>query len=466
MKIFKKPIFVSISPNAQTDDVWLALKLMFCPWKWKKGECIEKFEKMLGEYLQSPLRGAIRQQAESEEAIPWNNNEIATPHAAWHEARNDSFGVVLFESGRTALYAILQALGIGHGDEVLIQAFTCTAAVNPIIWIGAMPVYVDIEDGTYNISPEDLEKKITSKCKVLIIQNTFGYPGKINELLEIAKKNNLIVLEDCAHNLGAEYNNQKIGTFGKAAFFSFGRSKIISAVFGGAAFTRNPELAEKIRRIQNKWEYPSSRWIAQQLFHPIYLAIAKPLYNFLSIGKIMIVIGKKIGLMSLMVYSIEKTGGKPPFGPAKMPNVLVCLAINQFKKMGKFNKHRRERAEFYRNNLSGLEEKGIFRFAQVEKNSLAVFLNFPIQVKNFGIRWKLIGEAKRRRIYLESWPTKDKKVIGPDNVNQEMLFYEEGMCLNAEKAVQVSVNLPTSPNTSTKDAARVVEFLKIFFNYV
>jgi dTDP-4-amino-4,6-dideoxygalactose transaminase len=473
-KLFRKPIFVSISPNAQADDVWLALKLMFCPWKWKKGECIEIFEKMLGEYLNegkkeldSRFRGNDKKESEND-----NNS-------SGNDSKDDS--VVLFESGRTALYAILQALGIGQGDEVLIQAFTCTAAVNPIIWVGAMPIYVDIEDGTYNMSPEDLEKKITPRCKVLIIQNTFGFPGKIRELLEIAKKNNLIVLEDCAHNLGTEYEilsretgknfssfskikyNQKIGTFGEAAFFSFGRSKVISAIFGGVAFAKNPELAEKIRKIQNQWEYPSSRWIAQQLFHPIYLAIAKLLYNFFSIGKIMIIIGKKIGLMSLMVYSIEKTGGKPPFGPAKMPNALVCLAINQFKKIEKFNQHRRELAAFYQDNLSGLEKEGILRFAQDEKNSFAVFLNFPIQVKNFGARYKLIGAAKKYGIYLESWPAKDKKVIGPDSVNQEMLFYEDGMCPNAERTAQISINLPTSPNTTKKDAERVAKFLKDFF---
>ncbi len=462
MKLFKKPIFVSISPNAQADDVWLALKLMFCPWKWKKGKGIEKFEGMLGGYL--------------------SENKETSPQPSPYQGE----GVVLFESGRTALYAILQALGISQGDEVLIQAFTCTAAVNPIIWVGAMPIYVDVEEGSYNMSPEDLDKKITLKSKVLIIQNTFGYPGKIGELLEMAKRNNLIVIEDCAHNLGAKYEilshetgknfssfskikyNQKIGTFGEASFFSFGRSKVISSVFGGAVFTKNKELMGKIRKIQNQWEYPSNRWIAQQLFHPIYLAIAKPLYNFFSIGKIMIIIGKKIGLMSLMVYLVEKTGGKPPFGPARMPNALVCLAINQFRKIEKFNQHRRELAGLYDENLHNIANiylppaPSLLRKGGTE----AVFLNFPVQVKNFGIRWKLIGEAKKKGIYLETWPAKDKKVIGPDSVNQEMLFYEEGMCLNAERTAQISINLPTSPNTTKKDAERVVRFLKDFFiNY-
>jgi dTDP-4-amino-4,6-dideoxygalactose transaminase len=286
----------------------------------------------------------------------------------------------------------------------------------------------------------------------------------------------LIVLEDSAHALGAEYKGQKVGTFGEASFFSFGRSKVISAVFGGAAATRNPELAKKIREIRGKWEYPSGRWIAQQLFHPIFMVIAKFLYNFFSIGKAMIVIAKKIGLISVMVYSVEKSGGKPPFGPAKMPNALAVLGLNQLKKLERFNAHRRGLAEVYEEGLSFLRKQESITqipYPSVAKalagrqvrndNTKPVFLNFPIQVKNFGLRWKLIGAARANGIYLESWPAKDKKVIGPDNVCEEKLGYKDGMCPTAEKTASISINLPTSPNTSIGDARRVAEFIKGFF---
>jgi dTDP-4-amino-4,6-dideoxygalactose transaminase len=460
MKLFKKPIFVSISPNAQADDVWLALRLIFCPWRWKEGKCVEKFEEMLRKYLEEPVRG------QDPDKVRAQTPDSTLPQPSPYKGEG---AICLFESGRTALYAILQALGIKQGDEVLIQAFTCTAAVNPILWVGAKPIYVDIEDGTYNMSPEDLKKKITPRCKAVIIQHTFGFPGRINEILEIAQKHNLIVLEDCAHALGAEYCNQKIGTFGEASFFSFGRSKVISSVFGGAAYTRNSELAEKIREIQRKWQYPSYRWILQQLFHPIYLAIAKPLYNFLGIGKMMIVIGKKLRLISIMVYSVEKSGGKPPFGPAKMPNALACLGINQMKKLERFNEHRRRIAEFYHTQLSFLRKQESIKIPPdppLQKGGDGVFLNFPIQVKNFGTRWKLIGAARKKGAYLESWPAKDKKVVGPDNVNLEKLHYTEGTCPNAEKAAQTSVNLPTSPNTTIDDARKVAKFLRKFFGEI
>jgi len=465
MKLFKKPIFVSVSPNAQADDVWLAFRLMFQPWKWKKGKEIGEFEKMLGEYL-------VDDRKTSPQPSPYQGEGEIHPNPPLQKE-----GVILFESGRTALYAILMALGIGGGDEILIQAFTCTAAVNPVLWVGARPVYVDVDENTYNMSPDDLRKKINSRSKVLIIQNTFGYPGKIDELLGIAREHNLIVLEDCAHNLGSEYNGKKIGTFGEASFFSFGRSKVISSVFGGAAFAKNIELAKKIKDIQTGWKYPSVFWIVQQLFHPVYMAIAKLLYNFLNIGKIMVAAGKKLGLISIMVYPIEKQGGRPFFSPSKMPNALAILAINQMKKLEKFNEHRREVAELYENGLNFLLEQGHIEIPPsppLEKGGVEnrilqkadvkpVFLIYPIQVRDFETRQKLIRESRRRGIYLEAWPAYDKKVVGPDNVDQKKLYYEDGLCPAAEHAAETSVNLPTSPNTSLGDAKRVMGFLKEFF---
>jgi dTDP-4-amino-4,6-dideoxygalactose transaminase len=476
MKIFKKPIFVSISPNAQADDVWLAFKLMFCPWKWKEGKSIAEFERMLGEYLSSNSHPEFI--SGSQEMLKQVENKFSAS-----KQYDGKFSVSIFESGRTALYAILLALGIGKGDEVLIQAFTCTAAVNPILWVGAKPIYVDVETGTYNMSPGDLEKKITPQCKALIIQNTFGYLGKIDDLLEIAKKNNLIVLEDCAHNLGAVYKDQKIGTIGEASFFSFGRSKIISAVFGGAAVSKNPALAKKIREIHDNWPYPPGRWIAQQLTHPWYMAFAKFFYDFFSLGKIMVVLAKKLRFISMMVYPVEKTGGKPFFSPSRMPNALAVLAINQMRKIEKFNKHRRELAGFYNRNLSSLRKQGSINWpseysgnvdsrfrgndndSSENENNMAkpVYLNFPIQVKDSITRRNCIKAARQQGIYLESWPSNSEKVIGPDSTNQEKLFYQKGLCPIAEKMAQVSIILPTGPNTNIRDAERVVKFLKNYF---
>ena len=136
------------------------------------------------------------------------------------------------------------------------QAFTCNAVPNPVLWAGLKPVYVDCDEKTFNIDKEDLKKKITPRSRVLIVQHTFGLPADMDAISEICRKNNLILIEDCAHSLGAEYKNKKVGTFGKAAFFSFSRDKVISSVYGGMAVTEDHELTKKIKEYQLKIGYP------------------------------------------------------------------------------------------------------------------------------------------------------------------------------------------------------------------
>ncbi len=418
MKIFKKPVFVSISPNAQADDIWLALKLIFSPWRWINGLAIEKFINSFRDYL----------------GVKY---------------------VFTFDSGRTALYAILKALNLEPRDEVLIQAFTCTAAANPILWVGAKPVYVDIEEATYNISPADLKKKISPRSKVLIIQHTFGLSANLDEIIRIARKYNLFVIEDVAHSLGAEYKGKRLGTFGDAAFFSFGRFKIISASFAGAAATNDKTLGKKIEEVYQSCGFPRRFWIFQQLFHPVFLSIAKPFYNIFSIGKFAVILAKKLRLLSLTVYSEEKSGGRPGFGPSRMPNSLSILGLNQLKKLGQFNEHRRRLAKIYQSQLN---KQSRLILPEVIEDSKPVFLNFPIQLPDGSLTYKLIGRGRREEgIYLENWPA--QKVIGPRGTDLEKLRYKNGSCPVAEKVAPRVIVLPTNPNTSSEDAERVCRLI-------
>lgn len=419
MKLFKKPIFVSISPNAQSDDVWLAFGLLLAPWRWFLGSAVAGFTEEFRKYI-----GVGR--------------------------------VFLFDSGRTSLYAIVKALDLAEGDEVLVQAFTCTAAVNPILWVGAKPIYVDIERDTYNMNALDLARKISSRSKVVIVQHTFGIPANLDAILTIAKNHNLFVIEDVAHALGAEYGGKKLGTFGDAAIFSFGRYKIISSVFGGAALVKDERLGKKLEMLYEQWPYPPRFWIFEQLFHPVFLSVAKPLYNILSLGKVLVILARKLKLVSLSVYTEEKQGGRPGFGPSKMPNALAILGRHQFRKLEVFNRHRNEIAAFYQKALGGTSGIALPR---VNSGSRAVFLNFPILFPDDVTAWDLIGRGRREEgIYLENWPA--KKVVGPRGTDLHKLQYKVGSCPVAESAAPRVVTLPTNPNTSLEDAHRIVAFIK------
>ena len=309
---FFRPISISLSPNTEKDDIRLALKLLFQPWDWK-----------LNHYATRPRSVGLEEEFKRYLGVKY---------------------AISFNSGRSALMAILDSLDIKKDDEVLLQGFTCNSAVNPILAKGAKPVFVDVVD-TINMDPEDLKKKITSKSKVAMIQHTFGWPAQIDEILKIAKQNNLFLVEDCAHSLGAKYKGKFCGTFGDVAFFSFGRDKIISSVFGGLAVTNNEEIGERIKNFREKCDFPSNFWIFQQLLHPIlvnYLVL--PAYGLNQyLGRIILGLFHQLSILSKGVYKKEKKGEIPKYFPKRFPNALATLALNQFKKLEKFNNHRRKR---------------------------------------------------------------------------------------------------------------------------
>ena len=415
-----KPITISLSPNTEKDDIWLALKLVFSPWKWNKGQAIEELENEFKKYLN-------------------------VKHA------------FAFNSGRTSLIAILKGFGLEKGSEILVQAFTCNAAVNPVLWSGLKPVYVDCDEDNFNIDIEDLKKKITSKSKAIIVQHTFGLPAEMVEILEIAKQNSLILIEDCAHSLGAEYYKEKVGTFGRAAFFSFSRDKIISSVYGGMVVTNDDNLGKKIKEFQQEIKYPSSFWILQQLMHPILMNfLILPFYKIL-LGKILLILSQWFHILSKAVHWKEKQGKKPSYFPKRMPNALAILALNQFKKLDRYYNHRKDLANFYYNQLK------VSSF-EVEKNLSLESLNFAGRKHSF-LRFtvkhpaahRIIKKSWSKNLLIGDWYTSP---IAPDDTRLNKVGYEIGTCPKAEKLSRQTLNLPTHINISKKEAKKITKFLK------
>ena len=412
-----KTISISLSPNTEKDDIFLALKLIFQPKEWKKGEVIEKLKEEFRKYLK--VKYAFS-----------------------------------FNSGRAALMAILNAIGVKAGDEILLQAFTCNAAVNPIINQTAKPIFVDVED-TININPEDLKKKITQKSKAVMVQHTFGWPAQIDKILEIVKQNNLLLIEDCAHSLGAKYSGKFCGTFGDAAFFSFGRDKIISSVFGGMAVTNDENLAKKLEEFQKNLDYPSSFWIFQQLLHPIltnYLIL--PAYSInCHLGRIFLGTFHKLSVLSKAVYKKEKVGEIPKYFPKLLPNALAILALNQFRKLERFNEHRRELADFYGEGLKNANFT--LPLAKSRNGITPTFLRYPI-LTNFDTN-KVLKETQKRKILLDDgWR---KNPIVPPDTNICKMKYPSGSCPKAEKIAKGIINLPTHINISKKEAEKILDVL-------
>ncbi len=125
-----------------------------------------------------------------------------------------------FWKGRVAMYAILKALGVGEGDEVVLPGYTCVMDVNPIKYLGARPVYVDIEPVTYNMDVGLLAERVTESTKVIVAQHTYGYPCPMDGIMAVAAPHGVPVIEDCCLALGSRYKGRLCGTFGPASYWS------------------------------------------------------------------------------------------------------------------------------------------------------------------------------------------------------------------------------------------------------
>lgn len=163
--------------------------------------------------------------------------------------------VVGVHSGTDALYLALRALGVGVGDEVITVAHTATATVSAIRLTGAIPAFVDIDEATFNMDVDQIERKITSKTKVILPVHLYGYPAEMDTIMRIAKKHKLFVLEDCAQAVGATYKGKKVGTMGHVSAFSFYPTKNLGTFGdGGAVATKDAKLAERVRWIRQYGE--------------------------------------------------------------------------------------------------------------------------------------------------------------------------------------------------------------------
>lgn len=416
-----KPISISLSPNTEKDDIRLAFKLIFRPRFWKSDK-----ELVIPESLSTLL--------------------LEKKFKEYFKVKY----AISFNSGRSALLAILKNLNLKQGDEILLQAFTCNAVVNPILWSGLKPVFVDCNEKTFNIDKEDLERKISPKSRAIIVQHTFGLPADMDAILEICKKHNLILIEDCAHALGAEYQNQKVGTFGKIAFFSFSRDKVISSVYGGMVITNDDALAQKLNEFQEETGYPSGFWIFQQLLHPLLMNwFVLPTYKMF--GKYLLIFFQWSHILSKAVHWKEKVGQKPNYFPKRFPNALAILALKQFKKLDEFENHRKMIANVYYEGLSGINS---FELPPNPEGRKQNFLRFVVKHAK---AHEITERARRKNILIGDWYD---SVIAPSDTRLDKMGYVLGRCPKAEKLARITFNLPTHINISKEEAQKIIEFLK------
>ena len=176
------------------------------------------------------------------------SNQISTAEI---KKRLGNYHVAVKNSGTSAIHLALRLLGVGFGDEVLCQSFTFCASANPIIYLGAKPIFVDSESTTWNICPEILEEAIRdrinkgTKPKAIVVVDLFGMPAKFDEILKISQKYEIPIVEDAAEALGSSIHGKPCGTFGDFGVFSFNGNKIITTGSGGALISSDADAIER-----------------------------------------------------------------------------------------------------------------------------------------------------------------------------------------------------------------------------
>jgi len=202
---------------------------------------------------------------------------------------------VSVQSGTAALHVSLYELGVGVGDEVIVPALTFIATVNPVLYLGAKPVFVDVDSATWNIAAEKIEEKITKKTKAIIPVHLYGNPCAMDEIIALAKKHKLRVIEDATESLGALYKNKHTGTLGDLGCFSFNGNKTITTGGGGMVAGYDKKHLNHIKFLVNQ-----ARDEAKGYYHPevgfnyrmtnieaaLGLAQMKKLKTFLKIKKL------------------------------------------------------------------------------------------------------------------------------------------------------------------------------------
>lgn len=313
---------------------------------------------------------------------------------------------VAVSSGTAALHLALLAHGIGSGDEVITTPFSFIASSNCILFVGAKPVFADIEPDYFCLDPSLMEKKINKKTKAIIPIDLYGQPCQIKEILRIARKYNLVVIEDACQAHGATFGGRRVGSF-TATGFSFYPTKNMTTGEGGMVTTNNRQIAEKIKMLR---EHGS-----RVRYHHDILG-----YNF------------------------------------RMTEMAAAIGIEQLKKLEKFNRQRIKNAEYLSRKLSKID--GII-VPKVRKGCRHVFHQYTIRITpEFGkSREEVIEELKRNKIGFG--------IYYPLPIHKQKLYrklgYKDTLPV-AEKMSKQVLSLPIHPGVTKKDLDFIAEtFVKL-----
>jgi perosamine synthetase len=242
---------------------------------------------------------------------------------------------VSVSSGTTALHIGLLAVGIKKGDHVIVSSLTNMATIFSILYVGAIPIPIDIEEKTFNLDVSSIEKKITQKTKAILAVHLFGHPAEMSEIIRLAKKYKLKVIEDCAEAHGAEYKGRKVGSFGDAGCFSLYANKIISTGEGGMVTFNSRSYYNKAKNLKELSFGKKNKFMHLDVGYNYRMTNIQAAIGCAQMKKINFIIQQKIKIAKLYDKYLSKN--QLIIRPYTKPNVknvfwMYCVSIPDFKK--------------------------------------------------------------------------------------------------------------------------------------
>jgi len=321
---------------------------------------------------------------------------------------------VSFNSGTSALHCILLAHGINEG-EVIVPSFTFISTANSVILAGAKPVFAEIEDETYGLEIEDVKEKINNKTKAILPIHYGGCTSKyIGDLKDIAKDNNLTLIEDAAESLGSKKGGAFAGTFGHSSMFSFCQNKIITSGEGGIILTDIKDIYQKLLLLRSHGRVEDVE---------NYFSTTKDL-DYIQLG-----------------YNF------------RMSSISAALALSQFNKIEKIIRMRREKAEYYHKKLSEIKN---IKTPEVKSDFFHVYQMYTIQLKDKETRDMLQERLEKEKIMTKVY----FNPIHLKSYYKKKFGYKKGDLPLTENISDKVLTIPIYPHMDKEEMDYVIEKIK------
>ncbi|MBU1671415.1 MAG: DegT/DnrJ/EryC1/StrS family aminotransferase [Actinobacteria bacterium] len=362
-----------------SDDVDSVREAVEAGRDWAIGPNVERFERQLAEY-------------------------VGAPHA------------LSFNSGTSALHALMIAHGIGPGDEVIVPSFTFISTANAPLFVGARPVFADIEEQTRGLDPSDVRSRITDSTKVVMPVHYGGCPCRIEELRQVADEHGLLLVEDAAESLGATLEGRHTGTFGDTGMYSLCGPKVITSGEGGAVVTASRDIFEHLRLIRSHGRREATSYFDT----PDRQEYVEVGYNF------------------------------------RMSNITAALAVTQLQKIEKMISMRREKAGIYDARLAGIEG---LRTGSEPAGSRHVYQMYTVEVTDGGdVRDRLASHLNSEGIMTKNYFEPVHRTV----LFKEKLAYDTDLPVTEAVSSRV-LTLPMYPGLSEGEIDFICSKVRDFF---